>query len=89
MDKWKSSVKRKTLIPVYNEAFQFDILGKDINDLVLEVLMMDYDRFSKNDMVGKVVLGGTATGESELRHWQDMISSAPQVVSQWHTIKRV
>ncbi len=87
IDKWKSSVKRNTLIPVFNEAFEFDISGKDIEEITMEVLVMDYDRFSKDDIVGRIHLGYGSEGEQGQRHWRDMINSSPQVISQWHTIK--
>lgn len=76
-------------MPVFNESFHFDILGKDIEDMVMEVLVMDHDRFSKDDFMGKLVFGGEVEGESELRHWQDMISGSPQVISQWHSLKQL
>ena len=87
VDKWKSTVRRNTLVPIFNEDFTFDLLGKDISDISLEVLVMDYDRFSKDDVVGRVMMGRDVEGELERRHWNDMLSGSPQVVSQWHTVK--
>lgn len=87
IDKWKTSIKRKTLIPVFNESFEFDIPGISIEEISMEILMMDYDRFSKDDVVGIIHLGLGSEGEQEQRHWKDMINGSPQVISQWHTIK--
>ena len=50
---------------------------------------MDYDRFSKDDVVGRMLFGGNVGGVTQLRHWQEMLSASPQVVSQWHTINNV
>ena len=85
--KWRSSVKRKTLIPVFNEPFEFELSGHDIDEIQMEILMMDYDRFSKDDEVGVIRLGFGAEGEAEQRHWKDMLNGSPQVISQWHTIR--
>ena len=46
VSKWKSSVKKNTLVATFNEPFQFSIESKDINDVKLEFVIMDYDRFS-------------------------------------------
>lgn len=53
----------------------------------MEVLVMDYDRFSRDDVVGVIRLSRQAEGECERRHWTDMITGSPQVISQWHTIQ--
>ena len=37
--------------PVWNQAFQFKILS--YNTDVLELSLYDYDKFSKNDLLGK------------------------------------
>ncbi len=87
--KWKSSIKRNTLIPVYNEVFQFDVLGKDINEMLMEVFVMDYDRFSRNDAMGEVKFGSSVEGESERKHWRDMILNPKHSISQWHTLMSV
>lgn len=55
-------------------------------DIVMEVFVMDYDRFSKDDVMGKIVFGSKVKGQSQLGHWQDMISASPQMISQWHSI---
>lgn len=86
LNKWQSSTKHKTLVPVFNQSFRFDFLGKDIEDIVMEVFVMDYDRFSKDDVMGKIVFGSKVEGQSQLGHWQDMISASPQMISQWHSI---
>ena len=73
-------------MPVYNEAFKFDLLGKNIMDLQLEVTVKDYDRFSKNDVMGKVRLGSNVEGESECRHWREMILNSQKQTKQWHSL---
>lgn len=84
--KWKSSVKRNTLIPIFNEGFQFDISSMDIRDVALEVLMMDYDRFSRNDVVGVVYLGDNVPHNTGKQHWDQIIAQPNISISNWHTI---
>lgn len=88
---WKSSTKPKTLSPVFNENFQFDISGKDISNIVMEVDVMHHDHLSlsKDDILGKIVFGSMLKGGSQFKHWKDMISSSPQLISQWHSIQRL
>ena len=54
----------------------------------MEVTLMDFDRLKKDDPMGRLVFGSKVKGESELRHWQEMISDSPHMISQWHSIKR-
>ena len=55
----------------------------------MEVTLMDFDRLKKDDPMGRLVFGSKVEGESELRHWQEMVSGSPQVISQWHSIKSI
>ena len=57
LDKWKSTTRRNTLAPVFNEPFEFDITGMDVRDICLEIFVMDHDRFRKNDVIGIVYVG--------------------------------
>lgn len=42
--KKKTSVKKSTLNPVYNEALVFDVPAENIEDVTLVVKVIDYDR---------------------------------------------
>ena len=85
--KWKSSVKKNTLVATFNEPFQFDLENKDINHVELEVVIMDYDRFSRNDLMGTVLLGANVDHQSGRSHWTDMVATPQQRISRWHSIK--
>ena len=85
-DKWKSTVKRNTLLPIFNEPFQFDISNLNVLDLSLEFVVMDYDRFSKDDVVGQVLVGPNAKDEMGQTHWEELISNPNQPISRWHAI---
>ena len=86
--KWKSTVKRNTLVAVFNEPFQFDLEKKDINHVGLEIVVMDYDRFTRNDYIGTVLLGANVHHHSGRSHWTDTIGTSQQrIISRWHSIK--
>lgn len=86
--KWKTKVKKNTLNPVFNESFQFSIpkTGINLKDVSLDLVVMDYDRFSRDDRMGFVTIGEQSTHESGRKHWADMLSSPGHSVSQWHPI---
>ena len=42
--KKKTSVKKSTLNPVYNEAIEFDLPQENIEEVSLVVKVIDYDR---------------------------------------------
>ena len=87
VSKWKSSVKKNTLVATFNEPFQFDLEDKDINHVGLEVVVMDYDRLSRDDLIGKVLLGVNVDQHSGFSHWTDMVAAPHQRISRWHSIK--
>ena len=44
LKKRKTSTKRNTLNPVYNEAIVFDVPPENIDQISLSIAVMDYDR---------------------------------------------
>jgi len=51
--KKKTHVKKRTLSPVFNESFVFDIPnGADgLNNVSLEFMLLDWDRVTKNEVI--------------------------------------
>ncbi|ROJ25251.1 Synaptotagmin-9 [Anabarilius grahami] len=49
LKKRKTSTKRNTLNPVYNEAIVFDVPPENIDQISLLVAVMDYDRCTSNN----------------------------------------
>ena len=50
-DQRKTEIKKQTLNPVWNQTFQFKILS--YNTDVFTLSLYDYDKYSKNDLLGK------------------------------------
>uniref|UniRef100_A0A061QLH3 Putative synaptotagmin n=1 Tax=Cupiennius salei TaxID=6928 RepID=A0A061QLH3_CUPSA len=84
--KKKTSVKKCTLNPYYNESFTFEIPFEQIQKVQLMITVVDYDRIGTSDPIGKVILGCNASG-TELRHWMDMLASPRRPIAQWHSLK--
>lgn len=49
--------------------------------------MLDWDRMTKNDVIGKLELGGHVEGESESRHWNEVINCPRKQIAEWHKLK--
>ncbi|XP_013775455.1 synaptotagmin-1-like [Limulus polyphemus] len=84
--KKKTSIKKCTLNPYFNESFSFEIPFEQIQKVNLVVTVVDYDRIGTSEPIGKVLLGCNATG-TELRHWMDMLASPRRPIAQWHSLK--
>jgi len=52
--KYKTHKIKKTLNPVWNESFQFDVKG--LNDHDIHFRVMDWDKIGKDDPEGDVIL---------------------------------
>ena len=50
-DKKKTLIRKQTLTPVWNQEFQFKILSYNTDVFCLS--LFDYDKYSKNDLLGK------------------------------------
>ncbi|XP_032452194.1 synaptotagmin 1 isoform X4 [Nasonia vitripennis] len=86
LKKKKTSIKKCTLNPYYNESFTFEVPFEQIQKVNLMVTVVDYDRIGTSEPIGKVILGYNASG-TELRHWSDMLASPRRPIAQWHTLK--
>ncbi|XP_067676120.1 synaptotagmin-7-like isoform X2 [Haliotis asinina] len=86
VEKKKTIIKKRSLNPVYNESFIFDIPWEKMRETCLEVSVMDFDKVGRNELIGKVILGAHS-GPMETRHWNDMVSKPRQQVAQWHLLK--
>lgn len=90
MKKKKTSIKRCTLNPHYNEAFTFDIPIEQIQKVKLVITVVDYDRIGSSEEIGKIVLGcESSSGDLEMKHWKEMLANPRRPIAQWHTLKGV
>ncbi|KAA0721088.1 Synaptotagmin-1 Synaptotagmin I [Triplophysa tibetana] len=86
LKKKKTTIKKNTLNPYYNESFSFEVPFEQIQKVQVVVTVLDYDKIGKNDAIGKVFVGLNSTG-TEIRHWSDMLANPRRPIAQWHVLK--
>jgi len=89
ISKKKTHVKKRTLNPVFNESFVFDLPRTDngLADVQLEFALLDWDRVTKNEVIGRLSLGGPKCEGSALHHWKEIQASARRQIAEWHKLK--
>lgn len=86
--KRKTDIKKRTLVPVYNEAFIFDIPLADMPLICVLVKVYDYDRLSADDLIGSVALGEACSGPGRA-HWLESIANQRRSIAKWHKLGSV
>lgn len=90
LKKRKTSTKKCTLNPRYNESFSFEVPFEQIQNVQLVVTVIDYDRIGTSEPIGKIVMGcANSTGDTEQCHWMNMLASPRRPIVQWHSLKSV
>ena len=84
--KWKSRVAKKTLAPVFNQDFTFDLAEMDVQDVVLKLFVKDEDVLTKDDFIGMVDFGVSVDHPTGCAHWRDMLSSPYTRITRWHSL---
>jgi len=87
--KKKTHVKKRTLNPVFNESFVFDLpktQDSSLNSIQLEFIMLDWDRVTKNEVIGKLELGKEGNEGSQLHHWTEIQVSPRRQIAEWHQL---
>ncbi|XP_054287427.1 synaptotagmin-4 isoform X2 [Macrosteles quadrilineatus] len=87
--KKKTHVKKRTLNPVFNESFVFEIPSgaEGLDNVCLEFLLLDWDRVTKNEVIGRLELGGTKSTGSALHHWNEVCNSPRRQIAEWHKLR--
>ncbi|XP_063077291.1 synaptotagmin Vb [Engraulis encrasicolus] len=86
LKKKKTTVKKNTLNPYFNESFSFEIPFAQIQKVQVIITVYDYDKLGSNDPIGKIFIGYGATGIG-LKHWSDMLANPRRPIAQWHTLQ--
>ncbi|XP_074661026.1 synaptotagmin-1-like isoform X1 [Tubulanus polymorphus] len=88
LKKKKTTIKKRTLNPYYNESFTFEVPFEQIQKVTLIITVVDYDRIGTSEPIGRIVLGCNSSG-TELRHWSDMLANPRRPIAQWHTLQEM
>nr|XP_004654254.2 synaptotagmin-8 isoform X1 [Jaculus jaculus]XP_044997695.1 synaptotagmin-8 isoform X1 [Jaculus jaculus]XP_044997697.1 synaptotagmin-8 isoform X1 [Jaculus jaculus]XP_044997698.1 synaptotagmin-8 isoform X1 [Jaculus jaculus]XP_044997699.1 synaptotagmin-8 isoform X1 [Jaculus jaculus] len=87
--KWrrkKTSTKKGTTTPYFNEAFTFLVPFSQLQSVDLVLAIWAHRLQFRAEPVGKVWLGPRASGQP-LQHWADMLAHARRPIAQWHHLQ--
>uniref|UniRef100_A0A8C1MDG0 Synaptotagmin III n=1 Tax=Cyprinus carpio TaxID=7962 RepID=A0A8C1MDG0_CYPCA len=85
LKKRKTSIKKNTLNPTYNEALVFDIPNENIDNVSLIIAVMDYDCIGHNEVIGMCRVGSDADGPGR-EHWTAMLANPRKPIEHWHQL---
>uniref|UniRef100_A0A915K2R7 C2 domain-containing protein n=1 Tax=Romanomermis culicivorax TaxID=13658 RepID=A0A915K2R7_ROMCU len=95
--KKKTHVKKRTLAPVFNESFTFDLpntSGADpsavlsiLEAISFEFLVMDWDRVTKNEVMGRTDVGARSKTTIGRQHWDEMRKFPRKQIAEWHRLR--
>lgn len=87
--KKKTHVKKRTLNPVFNESFVFELphLEEGLKNISLEFMLLDWDRVTKNEVIGRLELGGEKCEGTALHHWNEVLTSPRRQIAEWHKLQ--
>ncbi|XP_053183090.1 synaptotagmin-11-like [Scomber japonicus] len=84
--KKKTHVKKCTLNPVFNESFIYDIPPELLPEVSVEFLVVDFDRTTKNEVLGRVLLGLHSPAPTGAAHWREVCENPRRQISKWHNL---
>ena len=77
VSKAKTDTQKNTQDPVFNKTLFFDLPELDpvagLKNVKLEVTVMDED-FGKDDVIGRLVIGGAECAGTALKQWNQVIA---------------
>ncbi|XP_069167746.1 uncharacterized protein [Procambarus clarkii] len=86
--KKKTSIKKDTRSPVFNEAMIFSVPAPALHNIQLRVTVAEYNsEGGQARSVGHVIVGTQATGKA-LSHWNQMMSALRKPIGMWHPLRR-
>nr|XP_033774791.1 synaptotagmin-6 isoform X1 [Geotrypetes seraphini] len=88
LKKKKTTIKKNTLNPNYNEAIIFDIPPENMDQVSLLISVMDYDRVGHNEIIGVCRVGNNAEGLGR-DHWNEMLAYPRKPIAHWHSLTEV
>ncbi|KAK4805148.1 hypothetical protein QYF61_021997 [Mycteria americana] len=88
LKKRKTSIKKNTLNPSYNEALVFDVPHESVHHVSLTIAVVDYDCIGHNEVIGLCRVGSDAEGPGR-EHWAQMLANPRKPIEHWHTLVEV
>ncbi|XP_063072770.1 synaptotagmin-6 [Engraulis encrasicolus] len=85
LKKKKTSTKKNTLNPAFNEAIIFDIPPENMDQVSLHISVMDYDLVGHNEVIGVNRVGSRVEGLGR-DHWNEMLAYPRKPITHWHSL---
>lgn len=86
VEKKKTVVHQKTLSPVFNSNFTFNVPFEHIRRTSLLISVMDHDFIGINELMGQLLLS-CKSSPVEAKHWNEMLTKPRQTLEKWHLLK--
>jgi hypothetical protein len=83
--KKRTSLKKETVNPYFNEAFTFSMTPEQARLITLVVVLSEYTTLGKSKSIGWVELGYKSTLMGSA-HWQNAMLNQRHPVAQWHSL---
>ncbi|CAF0863317.1 unnamed protein product [Rotaria sordida] len=84
--KKRSTIKRSTQCPVYNECFTFHIPDNDLQNIHFDIILFDYDSHMKHEPIGTFSIGNNTNEINQ--HWNDVCHrQITKQIAQWYQLK--
>ena len=83
----KTSVRRSSTNPVWNEEMTFNLPADILPKVTLEINVLDHDILGYGEVLGSFSLGAGCLGD-DLSHWKEMMSNHRKSTAMWHTIRK-
>ncbi|NXI92113.1 SYT1 protein, partial [Psophia crepitans] len=72
--KYETKVYRKTLNPIFNESFTFQVPQVEVPESTLVMQIYDFNRFTKHDIIGEVRLPlASVSLQHVIEQWSDLV----------------
>lgn len=84
----KTSVRRGSVNPVWNEGLAFNVPAEILPKVSLEVCVQDHDLLGHGELLGRCLLGGTDRPGEDQGHWKDMLTNQRKSVAMWHVLRK-
>ncbi|KAM6115336.1 synaptotagmin-8 [Pterocles gutturalis] len=74
--KYETKVYRKTLNPIFNESFIFQVTQAEVPESTLVMQIYDFNRFAKHDIIGEVRLPlASVSLQHIIEQWSDLAAA--------------
>ena len=84
--KTSCSKERRVVNPVINEGCKVLLCTMNTDDIQIDIVVMSYDRFSHNHVIGSISMGEKVSHESGQMHWKEVMQLKDIACSRWHAV---